>query len=98
MTRHMLAVALSLIALTATSAVAAPITSFAYFTSVPHTTLTFEQDGSGATLLNPPNNYTFPNTEYAAQGVTINPDVRLAATAHPVSERSRRSTAPCPSA
>ncbi|GMU33544.1 MAG: thrombospondin type 3 repeat-containing protein [Planctomycetia bacterium] len=78
MTRHILAVALSLIAMAATSAVAAPITDFAFFTSVPHTTLTFEQDGAGTTLLNPPNNYTFPNTEYAAQGVTINPEVRLA--------------------
>ncbi len=57
---------------------AAPITDFAHFNTVPNTVISFEQDGAGNTLLNPPNNYTFPSTEYAAQGVTINPDVRLA--------------------
>lgn len=78
MTRLMLAIATLLTALTAHHAVAAPITDFAFFTSIPHTTLVFEQDGSGSTLSNPPNNYTFPNSEYAAQGVTIQPEVRLA--------------------
>lgn len=55
---------------------AAPITDASYFNSVAHTHITFEQDGSGATL---PvmSNITMPAGEYAAQGVTIQPNVRV---------------------
>lgn len=56
---------------------AAPITDFTFFDSIPHTEITFETDGAGTVLLFPPSNYTFPSTEYAAQGVTILPEVRI---------------------
>ena len=78
MSRQILAIATIVTALAAPHAAAAPITDFTFFSSVPHTTIKFEQNGAGATLLNPPNNYTFPSTEYAAQGVKIQPEVRLA--------------------
>ena len=56
---------------------AAPITDFAYFDDIEHTEITFELDGAGNTI---PviSNVTLAATEYAAQGVTILPNTRLA--------------------
>lgn len=55
---------------------AAPITDPSFFNSLPHTQITFEQDGSGNTL---PvmSNLTMPSTEYASQGVSFLPNTRV---------------------
>ncbi len=55
---------------------AAPITDPSFFSSVPHTHITFEQDGSGATLP-VTSGQTLPSTEYAGLGVSFLPSTRL---------------------
>lgn len=54
---------------------AAPITSAGFF-SGPHTHITFETDGSGG-VIPVQSNVTFLANEYASQGLTVNPDVRV---------------------
>lgn len=69
---------LSLIAWSMLTAVAQadPITDEGFFTSGPHTLITFEEDGNGDAF--PAiSNLTLPSTEYAGQGVTFEPTTRL---------------------
>ncbi len=60
----------------ASLAQAAPITDSSFFTSISHTQITFEQDGSGNTLP-VTSGQTLPSTEYAGLGVSFLPNTRL---------------------
>jgi hypothetical protein len=55
---------------------AAPITDASYFNSVPHTLISFEQDGSGSAF-SPFFAATLPSTEYSALGVSFLPNTYL---------------------
>ncbi|HKQ49497.1 MAG TPA: thrombospondin type 3 repeat-containing protein [Phycisphaerae bacterium] len=59
------------------SAHAAPITDPSYFNSIPHTHLTFEQNGAGVPFAPILSSQTLPSAEYAAQGVSFLPSTRL---------------------
>jgi hypothetical protein len=55
---------------------ATPITDVSFFSALPHTHVTFEADGAGV-LYPVLSNQTRGANEYAASGVTINPQVRV---------------------